>query len=151
MTLVYGTVGICAAMRLLISPSLLQVSNDLTSAQETVLRIHPPRQGDNQGGRPSGESLKDAVQAVIAFIGCPILAFLAVCQDITATILGTVCDSSRAVIPPAQVTLTEVSTNQEREISTDQLGYYEVPYLKPETYYVSVSAPGFETAIERGI
>jgi hypothetical protein len=80
-----------------------------------------------------------------------ITSTLGFAQNITATLLGTVTDSTHAVIPSAKVTVTEVSTNQQSEISTSQLGSYEVPYLKPGTYNVSVSASGFKTLIEQGV
>ncbi len=61
----------------------------------------------------------------------------------TGTIQGTVSDPTGAFIPKADVTLTEQSTQVSRTIHTDDSGEYVFPNIKPGTYAVSVTAPGF--------
>jgi outer membrane receptor protein involved in Fe transport len=68
-----------------------------------------------------------------------------------AMLTGTVTDSSRAVIPKAQVTITDVATGVARRITADSAGLYSAPNLLPGTYQVSVTAPGFATEVENGI
>lgn len=68
-----------------------------------------------------------------------------------ATLTGTVTDSSGAVVPKAQVTITDVATGVARKITADNAGLYSAPNLLPGTYQVSVTAPGFATEIRSGI
>jgi len=68
-----------------------------------------------------------------------------------ATLTGNVTDSSGAVIPKAQVTITDVATGVARKITADNAGLYSAPNLLPANYQVSVSAPGFATEVRNGI
>src|SRR5579872_603343 len=68
-----------------------------------------------------------------------------------ASITGTVKDSSGAIIPNAQVSITDVATGVVRNVSTDAAGLYSAPNLLPGTYEVRVTATGFSTAIQKGI
>lgn len=61
----------------------------------------------------------------------------------TGTILGTVADSSGAVVPNAKVTAREVTTNEERTFNTDSSGDYRFNALPRGTYHITVSASGF--------
>ena len=58
--------------------------------------------------------------------------------------MGTVKDSSGAVIPGATVMLTNSGTAAERTVVTDQHGDYSFVNLNPGKYQVTVSANGFE-------
>jgi len=63
----------------------------------------------------------------------------------TGTIVGTVTDSTGAVIVGAQVSISEADTNVTKRTTTSSAGGYTVPSLKPGTYRVAAVAPGFET------
>src|ERR1700737_3648071 len=63
------------------------------------------------------------------------------------TILGTVTDTSGGVVAKAQVTVTNTTTNVSQVIESNEDGNYEVPYLRPATYRVTVEAPGFQKAV----
>ncbi len=63
----------------------------------------------------------------------------------TGTIVGTVVDSTGAVIAGAQVSITEADTNVTKQTATSSSGSYTVASLKPGTYRVSVVASGFST------
>src|SRR3954447_15765518 len=67
------------------------------------------------------------------------------------TIVGTVTDQSGAVVAGAKVSITDPSTGQSRDETTNDQGYYVVPSLKPAPYDVSVSAAGFGVANQKGI
>jgi len=69
----------------------------------------------------------------------------------TATISGTVEDPSGAVIPGAQVTLTNQETNESRKIQSNGAGLYAFPSLVPGTYSLKASARGFEARQVTGI
>src|ERR1051326_6710709 len=67
-------------------------------------------------------------------------------QAVNATVVGTVNDSSGAVVPNATVTSREVSTGVSRSTTTNASGNYVFSNLAPGTYDVSVEAQGFKKA-----
>jgi hypothetical protein len=69
----------------------------------------------------------------------------------TGTILGTVTDSSGAIVSNAKVTVTNTATNVEFRTSTSSSGDFNAPALNPGTYRVAVEAPGFEKFVTTGI
>jgi len=68
-----------------------------------------------------------------------------------ATLTGTVVDSSGAAIPNAQLSIKNVGTGEARAVSTDSAGFYTAPNLLPGKYEVTVTSPGFSTAVRSGI
>lgn len=69
-------------------------------------------------------------------------------QSTLSTIRGTVQDQSRAVVPGAEVSATEVTTNiRARTVITDDNGNYEIPDLKSGIYRLTVELPGFKTYV----
>jgi len=63
----------------------------------------------------------------------------------TGTIVGSVVDSTGAVIPGAQVSIAEADTNVTQQTTTSAAGTYSVASLKPGIYRVTVAAKGFST------
>jgi Carboxypeptidase regulatory-like domain len=85
--------------------------------------------------------------ALLLFLG-----YNTIGQEITATIIGTVTDSSGAVVSGA--TIIVVNTDQAlvlRRLTTSSSGEYVVPLLPIGHYDVSAEAPGFKTSLETGI
>jgi len=68
-----------------------------------------------------------------------------------STLVGTVTDSSGGVIANAKVTVTETGTGLVYELVTGSAGDFIRPALKPSTYSVSVSAPGFKKAEQKDV
>ncbi len=68
----------------------------------------------------------------------------AIGQGATGTVLGTVTDSSGAVLPNVQIMVTNTQTNAEVRAVTSSAGDYSLPSLNPGTYMVTAEAPGFE-------
>ncbi len=66
----------------------------------------------------------------------------------TTSLHGTVTDSTGAIVPKANVTLTNLGTNQERQTTTTDKGLYEIGSVLPGKYKLTVSAPGFSTAVQ---
>ncbi len=64
-------------------------------------------------------------------------------QD-TATLSGTVTDPTGAVVVGAQVQVTNVATGISAATQTNSEGMYRVPFLRPGTYRVTITAPGFK-------
>ena len=72
-------------------------------------------------------------------------------QTSNGTILGTITDSSHAVIPNVQVALTDTGTNTRRTAETNTAGYFVFSNLAPGTYRVDVEQPGFQKMVRSDI
>ena len=72
-------------------------------------------------------------------------------QGIFSTITGTVQDPSGAVIPGAQVTLTNSSSGTVRQTTANAQGYYTFASVPVGSYNLSVNSPGFEKFQMQGI
>ena len=66
-------------------------------------------------------------------------------QVSTATITGVVQDSAGALVPGAQVVVTQTQTNGTAEAVTDASGVFSIPALPVGPYSMSVTAAGFAT------
>src|SRR5438067_7104520 len=75
----------------------------------------------------------------------------AICQVSRASIVGTITDASGAIIPGVTITVTNVGTNQTRQVVTNEQGNYEVPLLPIGDYRVTAELPGFKTEVRQGI
>jgi hypothetical protein len=62
----------------------------------------------------------------------------------SATIVGTVTDTTGVVVPGVKINVVNTETNFHFESVTNQDGYYYVPYLRPGTYNLAVEAAGFK-------
>jgi hypothetical protein len=78
-----------------------------------------------------------AMLALFVFVAPPLLA-----QTSGGRLTGTV-SSSAGVIPGATVTITDVATNRERTVTTNDEGVFVAPQLEFGTYTVRVTAEGF--------
>lgn len=68
-------------------------------------------------------------------------------QGFTAEVLGTVTDTSGALIPGAVVTATNVATGVHAASVTDSKGNYTVVQLPPGVYQVTAEATGFKRGV----
>jgi hypothetical protein len=68
-----------------------------------------------------------------------------------ALLTGTVTDSSGAILPNAQLAVTDVATGVTRNVSSDGAGLYTAPNLLPGTYEIRVTATGFSTHVQKGL
>lgn len=72
-------------------------------------------------------------------------------QTATGTIVGTVSDSTGAVVAKANVTVVNQSTNARIVVVTNEEGNYTAPLLPLGAYQVEVSASGFKKYEQSGI
>jgi Carboxypeptidase regulatory-like domain/TonB dependent receptor len=79
------------------------------------------------------------------------LSITAMGQTNKATIVGTVTDTSGAVVTGATVKITKVDTNATREVTTSDSGTYEAPSLDIGTYKVTATKQGFKTVAQENI
>src|SRR5262245_41204427 len=69
----------------------------------------------------------------------------------TAALTGTVRDSSGAVVPGVEVTITQVETSAARATQSDGNGAYTLGFLPPGRYTVKFALPGFKTLVREGV
>ncbi|MBZ5551448.1 MAG: carboxypeptidase regulatory-like domain-containing protein [Acidobacteriia bacterium] len=85
-------------------------------------------------------------------LGMILCASPSVSQDVTGSIVGTVLDSSGAVVPGAKVTFTNTDRNAVmRTIETDSEGNFSAPLLPIGRYSLTVEAQGFKKSTQKNI
>ena len=73
-------------------------------------------------------------------------------QNISATLTGTVTDSSGAAVSGASITIHDNNRNTDvATVKTDQTGAYTAPNLPVGTYEVTIKATGFKAHIASGV
>lgn len=92
-------------------------------------------------------SFKAAIRSLCWFIS---LLLLAVpigmrAQELSATLSGTITDSSGAVVPNVGITVTQISTGAVRTTQSNSSGFFTVTNLQAGVYSVAAVATGFET------
>jgi hypothetical protein len=91
-----------------------------------------------------------AVLAVLAAALC-VGAPSALSQAVTATLTGTITDSSGGAVPNASITLTNQLSGDVRTTVSNATGYYSLPAIPAATYALSVTASGFQKSDIKGI
>lgn len=69
----------------------------------------------------------------------------------TGTILGTVTDSSGALVPNARIDVINSLTGVPTHTQAGSAGQYTAPYLSPGKYRIEVQAPGFEKFVAQNV
>jgi hypothetical protein len=95
-----------------------------------------------------------AVNSLVVILSAVVYVLLSLsahAQVSGATLSGTVSDSSGAVVPNVQVSIKNEGTNEVRTVTVDAAGFYSAPNLLPAKYNVTVTAPGFSTAVQNGV
>jgi outer membrane receptor protein involved in Fe transport len=72
-------------------------------------------------------------------------------QVTTATVYGTVNDTTGAVLPTAKVTFTNQGTNLSRQITTDARGEFAIPALPGGRYTVKIELANFKTYLNQSL
>jgi Carboxypeptidase regulatory-like domain/TonB-dependent Receptor Plug Domain len=92
--------------------------------------------------------------SLLAFAGFAFILLTSIpvrAQVSGATLSGTITDSSKAVVPNADLSISNVATGEIRNVTTDASGVYSAPNLLPGKYNVTVTKSGFTTAVRSGI
>ena len=76
---------------------------------------------------------------------------LALAQGDKAVVVGTVSDTTGAVIPGAEVDITRTATNQTFATITSDTGDFAIRALVSGVYNLRASMPGFKTEVHSGI
>jgi hypothetical protein len=80
-----------------------------------------------------------------------VLVASALAQSSNATLNGTVTDPSGAVVPGAELVLTNTATNSEAKATSNDRGDFTFRNLTPGTYDLKVSKSGFQAYVQKGI
>src|SRR5215475_4675596 len=92
------------------------------------------------------------VRTLLGWILLFSLALTIEAQSFTATLRGTVTDSSGSAVPNAHVSLVNEATNvKQQEKLTDSRGSYLFTQLPPGSYRMTVEMPGFQVSVHAGI
>src|SRR2546427_10064641 len=76
---------------------------------------------------------------------------LSVAQTSTATILGTVKDTSGALVPGVSITVKHTERGLMRSVMSGERGAYTVPLLPVGAYEITTTMPGFKQVVRSGI
>jgi hypothetical protein len=83
---------------------------------------------------------------LIGAMGCACLS-----AQFRAAIQGTIKDTTGAVIPGAQVTLSNLETDRRQSATSSAEGFYHFGGLAPGVYNVEASAKGMKAAVVKGV
>src|SRR5215471_2102557 len=72
-------------------------------------------------------------------------------QETRGTITGKVKDASDAIMPGAQVKISDPARGTTVTVTTNDAGLYTAPYLLPGTYQIVVEASGFKKYVRSGV
>jgi len=79
-------------------------------------------------------------------LACPISALAQ-----TAQVTGRITDQAGAVVPGAQITLTNTATGINRETASNDEGYFTLPLLNPGEYRIAVKKDGFKPLVQPSV
>src|SRR6266571_7558158 len=72
-------------------------------------------------------------------------------QVLYGELVGSVTDSTGAVVPAATVTITNLQAGQVRKTTTGASGSYSFTNVLPGVYRAEISAGGFQTYVQTGV
>ena len=72
-------------------------------------------------------------------------------QETRGKITGRITDTSKAILPGATVTVTDVARNTVATVASNEQGLFQVNYLLPGTYKVAIEMSGFKTFIQDNV
>jgi hypothetical protein len=80
----------------------------------------------------------------LSLIWLCLMPFVALGQEFRATITGRVLDQNNAAVANATVTARNPRTNEAVAVTTNSDGVYNIPFLQPGSYNITVEASGFK-------
>ncbi|MBV9085634.1 MAG: carboxypeptidase regulatory-like domain-containing protein, partial [Acidobacteriaceae bacterium] len=89
--------------------------------------------------------------AAVFFVLAPGAARVSAQAVAVAQIAGQVMDATGALVPDAQIRLTQTETGFSRTVTTNAQGSYSLPDLPVGPYVLHVTAPGFKAYEQTGI
>jgi hypothetical protein len=105
----------------------------------------------NPTSRPSSTHVNVFFVAVLAIASVSALSRTAAAQATSGTLTGVVTDPTGAVVPNANVTITDTQHGSSVTTTTNSEGIFTRTQLANSMYNVSVAAQGFQTSQQNGI
>jgi hypothetical protein len=96
-------------------------------------------------------SSSQGIRWSLLLFGLALLAQFTFAQDYRGRIQGTVMDTSRAAVPGATVTLTNVNTGVPATRQTNEAGHYLFDLVEPGAYTITVEFTGFTRFVQENI
>src|SRR6266436_3889212 len=121
---------------------MFRVRNLRLANQEDEMRI---------AGRENGVGLRIGVILLALLVASGGLAGAAHAQAVGAALSGLITDEHGGAVPGATVSINNMGTGVVREVRSNGDGFYSAPNLLPGTYEVRVTAPGFQTLVQKEI
>src|SRR5437899_4856370 len=87
--------------------------------------------------------MKNHVIPVVLALVLACFGGIALAQSVNSSVLGTVSDSSGAVVPDTDVTLRNLNTGVQQKVQTNSAGNYSFPSVPPGSYSLLVLKQGF--------
>lgn len=110
------------------------------------------QQGDSvragQATSPCFARVCVAVLLAVVALGAPRPA---AAQEARGTITGVVVDATKAVVPGATVQVTNVAMGTNSTVITNEVGFFQAPFLISGMYQVTVTLSGFKRLVREGI
>ena len=72
-------------------------------------------------------------------------------QQVFGSIIGTVTDPSGSAVANAKVTIQDITKGTSFEVTTNESGQYSKGQLIPDTYRVTIEAPGFQKVVSNDL
>lgn len=112
------------------------------------VRYQQPAVASSVSETRSIKSIATVLRAITA-VGVLAMALCSIAgaQINTGTILGTITDGTGAIVPGANVTVRNIGTGQERNVTTNGAGDYSVSNLVAAHYAITVTRSGFSIAV----
>ena len=88
---------------------------------------------------------------LLVFLLAALAATLSSAQEFRGAISGLVVDAAGSVVAGAKITVTETNTGTRIDTTSDTSGHYNVPFLLPGDYDVSVKVTGFKEFLRKGL
>src|SRR6476619_3048111 len=79
------------------------------------------------------------------FVACVLVGSVAYAQD--ASVIGTVTDETKSVLPGATVTATNIETGRQASGVTDERGSYRILRMPPGKYKLQAELQGFSSVV----
>ena len=104
-----------------------------------------------KAGQVSSATFARVMMVLLGVISLGMWSMAGLAQLPTATVLGTVRDSSGAVVPGAALSARNTETGQMREVQSGAEGAYRFSSLPVGSYEIRVEHTGFQTEVRSGL
>jgi hypothetical protein len=74
-----------------------------------------------------------------------------IAQETRSTLTGRITDSSGAIVPHAQIVVTNTNTGVKTAVVSNSAGDYTIPFLAPGPYRLTATVSGFQTYVHEGV